>query len=382
MRSTNKPINWNLPQYAPFLYFSYILEFHGIIIAERVIQVLCGMIALIPAYKPDAILLELAQALHLHGCSVIIVDDGSGKEYMPLFCSCRAYAEVLHHEQNAGKGRALKTGLAYISRYCSKNCAIVTMDADGQHLIDDALAVCALAQDKPGTLALGSRVIPKDAPLRSRFGNAVTRWIFRLSTGVGVHDTQTGLRAFTPELIAPLLNIPGERYEFEMNVLLQFAKDRIPIIEHPIQPVYLNNNASSHFHAIRDSFRIYKEIIKFSLSSIVGFLVDYGLYSLLLLLGCGLTVSNIMARLVSAAVNFTLNKKFVFGSTARLLPAALRYTLLAVLILAGNTLFLHFLCQVCNVHQLLAKLITEVLFFSFSWLFQHFFVFPKGGDRN
>ena len=339
-------------------------------------------IALIPAYKPGPFLLELAQKLWETGFSVVIVDDGSGPQYEKLFFACSRYAELLHHNQNSGKGRALKTGLSYIARRADPNAVVVTIDADGQHRISDAMAICQVVRKTPNTLVLGSRKLSKDAPLRSRFGNTLTHWIYRLSTGRNIHDTQTGLRAFRCRLIPRMLDIPGERYEYEMNVLLYLARTKIRMVEHQIETIYIDNNASSHFHAVKDSMRIYKEILKFSASSLIGFLVDYVSYSLLFLLTNNLLLSNVIARVISAGVNFTLNRKFVFRSKEPLLRSAVKYFLLAAGILIGNTLVLHFLVNICGIHQLLAKLITEILFFVLSWLAQKFIVFKKCGGRK
>ena len=90
-------------------------------------------------------------------------------------------------------------------------------------------------------------------PLRSNFGNHVTRFVFYVTTGCKLHDTQTGLRAFQDTLIPKLLMIPGERYEYEMNVLMYFAKSKEKIIEEWIETVYLEKNESSHFNPIKDS---------------------------------------------------------------------------------------------------------------------------------
>jgi len=264
-------------------------------------------VALIPAYKPSAFLSELLKELQSYGFENVLVDDGSGIEYEHIFFESSRYADVLYHAQNAGKGAALKTGLAYIATHFPKDAVVVTVDADGQHKPNDALAICKLAETHLGTLVLGSRKLNADVPLRSKMGNTITRFVYRVSTGLKVYDTQTGLRAFRADMIPELLTIPGDRYEYEMNVLLQFAGKQIPIVEHEIETVYLDNNASSHFDAVKDSARIYKEILKFSASSFVGFLVDYAAYSLLLLFGCGLTLSNVIARVISASVNFILN---------------------------------------------------------------------------
>lgn len=336
-------------------------------------------IALIPAYKPSEILLELLKELSKSGFYTIVVNDGSGEKYEGIFFECGALATVLHHEKNAGKGSALKTGFEYINAHFSKNTVVVTVDADGQHRTDDALAICRIAEEKPDTMVLGSRKFKGNVPLRSRFGNTVTRLVYRLATGLYIHDTQTGLRAFSAALIPKLLEISGERYEYEINVLLQFAKDKVPLLEHEIETIYLDNNSSSHFNAVKDSVRIYKEIIKFSASSFVGFLVDYAAYSLLLLLGCGLTAANIIARVISASVNFTLNRKLVFKSRESLLKSSLKYAMLAVGILVGNTLVLNLLVTICGIDSMLAKIITEILFFVLSWLVQRLFVFKKKG---
>lgn len=338
-------------------------------------------IALIPAYKPSAFLPELAQEFFELGFTVVIVNDGSGLEYERLFFDCTRYAEVLNHSQNQGKGCALKTGLRYIYKTYRTDCIVVTVDADGQHLAVDALNIVKTAENSPHTLVLGSRKLNKNTPLRSRFGNCITRFVFRVSTGCKVYDTQTGLRAFDGHMIPKMIIIEGERYEYEMNVLLRFAKEKAPIIEKEIETIYLNNNATSHFNAVKDSARIYKEILKFSASSFIGFLVDYTLYSLLLLFGCGLTLSNVTARVFSASVNFTLNRKLVFKSNGNLLRSVFKYIILAVCILVGNTAILNLFVYKLGINRMVAKLFTEILFFVISWVVQRTVVFKsKGGS--
>lgn len=340
--------------------------------------------ALIPAYKPTTALPQLVLHLRELGFSVVIVDDGSGPEYAHIFDACDTQAKLLTHEHNKGKGHALKTGLSYIARIGDESTVIVTVDADGQHRGEDALAISRLADQAPNALVLGSRTFKGDVPIRSRLGNHLTRVVYRISTGLGVHDTQTGLRAFHSRMIPTMLDIPGERYEYEMNVLLHFARSNIQILEHEIETVYIDNNASSHFNPFKDSLRIYKEILKFSTSSLIGFLADYLAYSLLFLFTQKLKLSNVLARVISASINFTLNRRFVFKSKAPLWRAAVKYALLAIGILICNTLVLELLVTFCGIHQMLAKLLTELLFFILSWLVQRLVVFKNqtGGDRQ
>ena len=334
-------------------------------------------IALIPAYKPSRLLAGLIRELKEMEFEVIVVDDGSGVEYQGIFAECSAEAVLLRHTENRGKGAALKTGLVYIAEQFGEEAVIVTVDADGQHRPADAESIGRLAEENPESLILGSRRLKGNVPLRSQLGNTITRLIYRISTGRKVHDTQTGLRAFSGQLIPKLLSIPGERYEYEMNVLLLFAGEGIPIREHEIATIYLDNNSQSHFDTLKDSARIYGEILKFSASSLAGFLTDYCVYSALILSTGNLRLSNIVARVVSAGVNFTLNRRFVFNSKEKLLPAAGKYFLLAAGILLGNTIVLEFLVNTLGINRLGAKVLTEILFFAISWLVQKWIVFKK-----
>ena len=334
-------------------------------------------IALIPAYQPKDVLDDLVQKLDLLGFFVIIVDDGSGKAYQGLFDRCGQWAKVLHLAENAGKGRALKTGLCYIMENCEGESIVVTVDADGQHDVEDVLAVCSMARENPGIIVLGSRKLKENVPLRSRFGNAVTRMVYRLSTGQKVHDTQTGLRAFAASMIPTLISIPGERYEYEMNVLLYCAREKMEVREREIKTIYIDHNSGSHFDMLRDSVRIYKEILKFSLSSLIGFFLDYGIYSLLVLVTENLLLSNIAARMVSASVNFTINRRFVFHKKGGTVKAAVEYFLLAASILILNTALLELMVNAWGVHPMLGKILTEISLFFFSWLVQKFVIFRK-----
>ncbi|MGN1155038.1 MAG: glycosyltransferase [Agathobacter sp.] len=346
-------------------------------------------IALIPAYEPEHVLLQLLSQVQNAGFEIILIDDGSGAEYAPLFEKAQEFATLLTHDHNCGKGAALKTGLSYIFMRYTNECTIVTMDADGQHRVEDALAICAMAEQNPDALVLGSRTFSGKIPLRSRFGNSLTRLVYRLITGLSVHDTQTGLRAFSYNQLPLLMGIEGDRYEYEMNVLLEYAHRKIPILEHSIDTIYINRNETSHFHPLKDSLCIYKEIFKFSTSSLIGFLVDYCMYAILLFLLTlwgpwigitylqGIRLSNIGARIVSACVNFTINRKFVFYSNENLFFSALKYFLLALVILIGNTFVLEFLVITLSIPSMIAKILTEILFFSLSWTVQRFLVFRQ-----
>ena len=217
-------------------------------------------IILIPTLKPDQTLISLLKIIDKK-FDIIIVDDGSGEKYQPIFNEAKKYAHVISYEENKGKGYALKTGLKYIKDNY-ETYIVVTMDSDGQHTIKDAIKLCNFVNDNPNTLALGKRKWDKHTPLRSRFGNYITRRIYRKFTKLAIYDTQTGLRAFSNELIDYMLNIAGNRYEYEMNVLLNLHKNNIKYQEIPISTIYPDKNKTSHFHSLKDSYKIYKAIFK------------------------------------------------------------------------------------------------------------------------
>ncbi len=333
-------------------------------------------IALIPAYEPDAKLAVLVRAMAERRFHVVIVDDGSGDAYERVFADAEPFGTVLRHAINRGKGAAIKTALAWIEDHFTGQYTVVTLDADGQHLPEDAARVCEAAETEPDALILGSRRF-QNAPLRNRTGNAITRWVFRLSTGVRVYDTQTGLRAFSEKIIPALRAVQGERYEYEMNVLMCWAQDKRPIREIPIETVYIDGNTHSHFHVLRDSFRIYKEILKFSAASLASFAVDYSLYCILSALTGTVALSNVLARIVSGSVNYTLNRKLVFESKAGVGRSLIQYAALACGILALNTMLLWLLASFLGVNRYLAKLLVEAVLFVLSYFVQKRWIFRK-----
>jgi glycosyltransferase involved in cell wall biosynthesis len=226
---------------------------------------------IIPALDPSGVLVDLAARLKAIGFHhIVVIDDGSAPDCAAPFEAVAALgAHLIVHARNLGKGCALKSGF----RYCleKKFRVAVTVDADGQHLPEDVLAVAhaalssalssATPQAQPAAV-LGTRRFAGDMPLRSRVGNGLTQWLFRKLSGVRVADTQTGLRAFPAALLPRLLQLQGDRYEYEMSVLIDLAASRYPIVTVPIASVYLDGNSSSHFRPLRDSIRVYSVLLR------------------------------------------------------------------------------------------------------------------------
>jgi glycosyltransferase involved in cell wall biosynthesis len=192
---------------------------------------------------------------------VVVVDDGSGPESEPvLHTAADLGCTVLRHAANRGKGAALKTGLTHVAEAFPDH-DVVTADADGQHSTADILRV-AERVGATGRIVLGVRSFDTDVPARSRFGNSLTRALFRAATGHDVRDTQTGLRGYPAAVLPWLRSIAGERFEYEMNVLLDAARTGRPVDQVTITTTYLADNASSHFGSVSDSVRIYWPMLR------------------------------------------------------------------------------------------------------------------------
>jgi len=326
----------------------------------------------IPAYEPDVGLESLVRDL-ANEFPVLIVDDGSGGAYAGIFRSAEEMgAVVLRHDVNRGKGAALKTAFRYLLANGAPTHA-VTADADGQHSVQDIFSIASALSQFPDMLILGSRDVSRMPP-RSRLGNTITRTVFRLFTGLAISDTQTGLRGIPASLLERMTTVPGDRYEYEMNVLLTLKKWGVACKEIPIRTIYLNGNRSSHFHPVRDGLRVFSRLFRYALASLGCTALDYGLYCLLLPI-LRPAWSYAAARVCSACVNYQVVRRMVFHTdpSAR---SALFYALLAIFSMAAGAAGTAGLSAL-SVNSILAKLVLDTLLFAFNYLVQKKLIFRR-----
>lgn len=338
-------------------------------------------IIIMPAYEPDEKMVDQVYELERKGYCIVVVDDGSGEAYQPVFDKIKENVSVLVHDINRGKGRAIKTALAFIVKNIPDADCIAIVDADGQHATEDVERILSEAKKHRDSLILGVRDFQGELPAASRFGNLLTKKIFELSSGIRISDTQTGLRAFSIKNACTFLEVCGERYEYEMNMLYTCARRKILIQEIPIRTIYHDRkNSCSHFRKIKDSVRIYSQIIKFCLSSMSGFCVDYVLFCLFCALWggseSGIMAANILARFFSANFNYYINSRYVFEKEGGKYQGLLSYYILAAAILAGNNILLHLYMSFVPLPEI-AKLLTELTLFAVSFAVQNLFIFRK-----
>ena len=307
----------------------------------------------LPSLDPDEKLIRVVDGLLEYGFTdIILVNDGSKAENLHYFTDLAAsHPEIhlLHHEVNKGKGAALKNAFRYFLENRPEGIGVVTVDGDDQHHPEDTKRCCE-QMTKSGNVVLGCRDFTLDhVPARSRFGNHTTSAIFKIFVGMTISDTQTGLRAIPREQLKILAAIEGDRFEYETNMLLAMKDNGIAFDEVKIRTVYIEENKSSHFRVIHDSWRIYKLILKhfflYTISSLVSSVVDIAGFALLSMLlqnvvsALALTaVAGVGARVVSSLLNFFMNKKLVFKTNVSTGKAMVRYFALALPQMAAQVL--------------------------------------------
>ena len=352
-------------------------------------------VILIPSLEPDERLPAYIRKLKEGGFAhIVVIDDGSSEAYQPIFDEVDAVEDtvVLHHEVNKGKGVALKTGYKWIMENLPDITGVITADADGQHTVPDCLHLAEQLEKGEKALYLGSRDFNLDnVPPKSKSGNKITSALFKLMYGQYLPDTQTGLRAFRKEELPFMAEVDGERYEYEMKVLIACSRARIPMIPITIETIYENANEGTHFHPIRDSWRIYKVILgsffKFMSVSLLCFVIDQILALILrkwILPPVGfargsmlnLQVSGWGARLVSSVVNFVLNKNLVFRMKGNAGKPALKYAVLCIAIITVSNAGVWVLGQI-GMADWLAKILMDTMLYFVSYRVQERWVFKE-----
>lgn len=290
-------------------------------------------IVIIPAYEPPRAFIEYVNELTGLGFQeIVVVNDGSGEKYAEVFGALEKIERctVLSYAENHGKGYALRHAFSYCKERYDENYAFVTADCDGQHLVHDVVRVAEEALKTPRDLVLGSRDFSLDhVPARSRTGNITTRKLYKFFYGLKLDDTQTGLRAFSYSLLNELLKIKGDRFEYEMDMLIVLHRKRYTIREIPITTVYEEKpddvEKVSHYKTFRDAprvaFVLFKNAFWYLLSAIGSGVIEITAFFLLARLALGwnfasvaltMAIPTVASRVLSSVFNFFFNFKVVF----------------------------------------------------------------------
>ena len=270
-------------------------------------------IVLIPAYMPDKKLITAVCELWEAGLGIMIIDDGSGSVYDPVFEAVASKAEVIRFSENRGKGAALKSGFAAIRKRHPECRFFITADADGQHRVHDILRVRDELR-RGSSFVLSVRRLKGDIPLASKLGNGLSRVVYTLMTGHYFTDNQSGLRGFSADNTEWLLKVPGDRYDYELCMLYYADKQGLTVTTITIDTVYIDNNKSSHFDPLRDTLRLYRRLFASAWSSFLcAALCELMILALYLITGNRFALVGVMSAGASCAlVNILLDRFAAF----------------------------------------------------------------------
>ena len=348
------------------------------------------LIVIIPAYEPPREFIDYARGVASFAGALVVVNDGSGCEYDGIFNEIKAISNVKYitYAENHGKGHALRQAFKYCTEKYDESYVFITADCDGQHDIADIYRVAESAFEHPSALILGSRnfdlsIVPK----RSRVGNTSIRRIFRLLYGLNLTDTQTGLRGFSVKLAQRFLSVRGERFEFEMNMLIYSQKNGISILETPIKTIYPENPEEhvSHFKTVKDSAIIVGTVIRnlntYILSSALSGLLDILVFFILSSIvfrnvsAVNTLIATVSARVASSLLNFLLNRKYVFAGKSK--KSIYRYYILWLCQLCVSYGLVFLFGNVLGLPMTPMKLAGDLILAFFSYQIQKLWVFKN-----
>lgn len=343
------------------------------------------LIIVIPAYEPDFHLPELIDKLNnsFNDFKMIVVNDGS-KSHDDIFNEVKNKDNVilLNHDENKGKGEALKTAFRYIKEQ-KLDSIIITADSDGQHKPEDIKKVYNFYLKHEGALVLGSRKFENAVPKRSSFGNDVSRILLRLFENKHLNDTQTGLRAFNSDLLDFLLNVKGSRFEYEMNMLAEAVRENIDIYEIAIETIYIDQNKASHFRPVRDFSRISICTMKYGLPTLIACIADFVAFTIFMLVFKDITsieaiIYSALSGLISIFSATLINVTSLFYGNRNILKKrarGLRFFISCFILLGLNMLLLVLFDLFMN-NYILIRLITNLILL-FLLMLSNYFILKK-----
>ena len=348
--------------------------------------------ALIPALDPDDTLVSLIKQLDAAGFEkIIVVNDGSGHESGKIFKQIKNIKKcvLLSHEENKGKGSALKTGLNYFAENCTDMLGVVTFDCDGQHSVRDAVTVAQLMSENRKALILGARDMEaKNVPKKCRNVNRVTKKLMESLYRKELIDTMSGLRGIPRKLVPLFAGLGGSRYDYETNMLIEcFAKD-IDIIQTPVDTVF-DSASDSHYRAVRDTVRIYwpmcNRLVKFWISAFACYCIEFLIYVLLIKVpfsdmetGSVILAAQACSKVFSCAGNFMINKHTVFKKSGSSIECLVKYILVMILLVVASSTLISMAMEVFELktdQTIFVKLIVDFFLMIVNFIIQRRWVF-------
>lgn len=199
----------------------------------------------IPAYNEATaigdVLKSLPKKIKDYDVLTVVINDGSTDETAQVVANFKSVT-LINHILNSGAGAATRTGINYVK---SQGCStVITLDADGQHHIEDVLKIAEHSIDSTSDLIIGSRLIATQGmPWYKVVGNKGLSFITFLIFGVFVTDSQSGLKALNQNALDKI-KFHINDYAFCSEIIWQAHKNKLKIEEIPIKAIYTDYSVS------------------------------------------------------------------------------------------------------------------------------------------
>lgn len=210
------------------------------------------LLAVIPALNAERTIGDVVRKTREQIQDVIVIDDGCTDRTADV---ARAEgATVLRHEVNRGKGASLKSGFAYGREHDYD--AVITLDADGQHLPSEIPKIIQAWQESGADLVIGGRAHLFDHMLpRRRMANRFSAWAIAKAAGTRVSDSQSGFRLYTARLLREV-KLRSDGFDMESEVIIRAGVRKMRIVVTPVDLGFIDGLSTSHYRPLGDTLRI------------------------------------------------------------------------------------------------------------------------------
>lgn len=337
---------------------------------------------IISLYYENRATIKLCNELYQLGADNIVVvndgcklSDGFTTELTSMGC------HIVNLQINNGKGASIRSGIRFAHDNLYNIKGYITVDADGQHKAEDVMKIGRAMDLRPNCLVLGKRDLKKSkAPVKTKFGNKISALYFKVITGVGCKDTQTGLRGIPASLYELAIDTKGERFDYEMNFLTRCADRKVPFYNLNIIADY-SNIEKSNYRIIKDTYLIYRTPLKFATASVGCTAIDLILFTLFTYLlpssfVWNVALATVLARFVSGIINFLINRKMIFKNDANARRQLIRYIVLFVCIMCASTVIVSLL-SFLPVQVTVIKAVVDLMLWTVNYTVQRKWVFKE-----
>lgn len=291
-------------------------------------------------------------------------------------------ANIIALPDEAGEGAAMKRAYKYVMENLPDCDMVIRVSADDEYTANDILRVQRLLRKNRSALVIGLRSRNHSLGWAGKLRRSIVNQVFAVASGRNLRDVETGLRGFYREYIPSLLKVDGERYEYEVNALLYATRTGMKICEAVLDTEYSIGN-NSYYQHIMEWIKVYGCVVKFAVSSLLTFLIDFfmllGLNKLLAGINqvAALVISVGTSRTAGCLANFFINHFIVFDSNEPVSRTMLKFVCLQIVIMALSYLMIHFFNITLGMSIAISKIISDTALFAVSFVIQGKFIYSS-----